>query len=396
MTNDILNYYRQRLMHSPAAKGDAGAEAISQTEGRLSNDNIKDKINQTTEELHRIVTEYLDDRPEFHDLADQIKTDGKDALNALSNGDQEYLIRNNLAETLEVIVRTDGSRPSFLVRNGKVDLQSSPAGTWSNVIEANSDKLNKAIACVGRINLAGLHIGTGFLVADNYILTNRHVMQAICTQSSNGNWQLKADATIDFGFEYRAIASLNPRKIIALTYTIAQDIDERLIDHNKLDLSLLELETVATEFLPREFLSIDISSEWSQPESGSMIYTMGYPANPGISGLAAYGTLLDTLFHSTYGYKRLAPGMVMTSTIENSPISTAHDATTLGGNSGSPVVRVGRELAVSGLHYGGANRIPRENWCHVLGKCLPIPGIPTTETLKEVLEAKGIKLTDDY
>ena len=56
-------------------------------------------------------------------------------------------------EGLEAIVRTDGSRPSFLIREGVVDRESSPIGGWGDLLDTSADGLGDAIACVGRIDV---------------------------------------------------------------------------------------------------------------------------------------------------------------------------------------------------------------------------------------------------
>jgi V8-like Glu-specific endopeptidase len=393
--HNIVDYYYRILQSAQEQPGDALVESLTKNNLDLSVEGIKDKVTQTTYELHRIIKEYLDDKAELHQIVNQVYSNGKDALKALAERDADYLIRNNYAGLLEVIVKTDGSRPSFLIRNGEVDLVSSPVGSWSGYIEVNSDDLKKAIACIGRINLSGIHIGTGFMVAKDLIMTNRHVMQAICTEAA-GKWHLKSNATIDFGFEYRGRQSVMPREIIGIAFYTAENIDYQHIDHQKLDVVLLQLSTDNVDKFQRDFFSIDVSSEWANAESASMLYITGYPANPGFPGLAQYGNLLETLFHSTFGYKRLAPGTIIGSTVTTVPWTTAHDATTLGGNSGSPVIRIGREMSVSGIHYGGSVRTPRENWTHILGKCLSAVASTDQKTLEEILNANGVKLIDNY
>jgi hypothetical protein len=93
------------------------------------------------------------------------------------------------------------------------------------------------------------------------------------------------------------------------------------------------------------------------------VYMVGYPARP--SALPR-GTspeeiqLIDTLkriFRMRYGFKRLALGAIThpLGKVPNDPVPWAigHDATTLGGNSGSCVVGLDEETTVLGLHFGG-------------------------------------------
>jgi hypothetical protein len=48
--------------------------------------------------------------------------------------------------------RLDGSRPSFLVRNGEMDLESSPVGEWRELVELNRAGISRGLVAVGRID----------------------------------------------------------------------------------------------------------------------------------------------------------------------------------------------------------------------------------------------------
>src|SRR5207302_1410866 len=98
------------------------------------------------------------------------------------------------------------------------------------------------------------------------------------------------------------------------------------------------------------------------------LYTIGYPFRPPLGTFTP--TLLEKLFQQTFGYKRLAPGVSARSQRSTQAWTVAHDATTLGGNSGSVVVVAGRAVIAAALHYGGSRVEPAENWAHVLGLVL--------------------------
>jgi hypothetical protein len=66
--------------------------------------------------------------------------------------------------------------------------------------------------------------------------------------------------------------------------------------------------------------------------------------------------------------------------------SKAHDATTLGGNSGSVVLVAGRETTAAALHYGGRATAPLGNFTHVLGSVLSETDGRSAPTLRERLE----------
>jgi hypothetical protein len=99
------------------------------------------------------------------------------------------------------------------------------------------------------------------------------------------------------------------------------------------------------------------------------IYLMGFPGEPaaGTENLDA----LDLIFGDTYGVKRWAPGQIGERTGEHPDDSKAwvlsHDASTLGGNSGSCVVDLTNDgLRVLGLHFSGLRR--QDNYAHAMAE----------------------------
>src|SRR5262249_43142300 len=143
-------------------------------------------------------------------------------------------------------------------------------------------------------------------------------------------------------------------------------IDFNTIDHSKLDLALIELEPGTPSSRPSTVLPVDLTTAWAEP--GRQIVTVGYPGSP--PTMLYPPTLVEQLFHSTFGYKRIAAGEVMTSQTGVQPWTLTHDATTLGGNSGSIVLLADGAQTAAGLHYGGRGVEPRENWGYVLARVL--------------------------
>lgn len=352
---------------------------------------VQSHVHETVGELHRIVDEYLEGEPELHGLVEQIAARGSRALNLLGRGEDETLAEDpDTLGGLEAIIRTDGSRPSFLVREGEADKASSPLGKWGDLLDVDDKLLRCAIACVGRIDnpAASQHFsGTGFLVQEDLILTNRHVLQAVGDLGANGEWTLRPDVAIDFGHEYKGIASRHRRALRRVIFAGSKTIQEP-IDHGKLDLALIELEQATEATRPETVLAIDASPDW--PESGPTVYIVGYPGSP--SPWAYPPTLLEQLFQQTFGYKRLAPGIAMKSARSQQAWTVAHDSTTLGGNSGSAVMVAGRPTLAAALHYGGVNSEPAENWGHILGAVLESKQYPGGTTLGEVLKSQGVSL----
>jgi hypothetical protein len=353
----------------------------------LSRDDIKLRAANAKENLYRIIHNYLGGDPGLYHLADAIADKGQDALKAVADRDDQYLAAHPQGRNfLEVLVRTDGSRPSFLIRNGRVDLESSPAGDWSELLVVSADALNEAIDSVGRIGIGEKLHGTGYLVHEDLVITNRHVLQGIASQDAAKNWQIKPGCYIDFGFEFMARGSVGRRELDSLVFTSSKFIDAYVKDHSRVDMALIRLKPSASG--RRRALPLNRSSGWAR-ENG-IVFTIGYPGKaPAGTG---NDTILEQLYKKTFGYKRLAPGRIMPPTSDGRDWTFTHDTTTLGGNSGSMVLGHGTEFAVSGLHYGGQWQPPRENWGHILGNLLPHIDPVAGKSIEQILQENNVKL----
>lgn len=343
---------------------------------------------QSRSDLHRIVKEYLENDKTLLNVADRIVDQGKN-LDKLLSGSLDI---SNRDMVLEAIVRTDGSRPSFLIKNDDIDFNSSPVGEWNAAFLSIPAKVLKtAIQSVGRINLPGFgqgFKGTGFLIHDNLVVTNRHVLQQIA-QVRNNTWEFFDNAHIDFGHEFRARKSVNPRKFTKVVFAAGEEIVEPIV-HRKLDLAIIELEKLEAGKKVSK-LALDVSTDWADPTTNVMV--IGYPGNPGFTE-ATPPNLLEQLFATTFGYKRIAPGEIMNSLHSLPPTTTSYDNTTLGGNSGSCVVVFTRTHAAAALHYGGTSTNPRRNWGHIIGTILDRKDQFSQVTLGNLLTSYGVTLID--
>lgn len=389
--NGLINRFKKLLSENNGPRRLEGAETAGNAEPDLSEGAIKGRAGEVKATLDRVIKEHLGDKPKLYEIADKLCRDGGEAMRLVRAGDEHALNANNhLLAGLEAIIKTDGTRPSFMVRYGKVDMASSPLGNWDGPLINSEDTLNEAIKCVGRINdpasTQGFQ-GTGFLVQKNIIITNRHVLQLIADQQNDGTWKIHPDITIDFGHEFSAIESINPRAITKVIFAATSQITDPL-DHKKLDLAVLELEPANNA--NTTYFSINIAPQLVT--QGKLVYTIGYAGKPP-NGIPL--SLLDELFMDTYGCKRLAPGEIIKSGIAIPGFSLAHDATTLGGNSGSAIVVIGKEKLVAALHYGGRYAEPSENWGHKMDLILNNTDA-NGQTLKECLAEHDVEFIDVY
>ncbi|RZM27760.1 MAG: hypothetical protein EOO88_11540 [Pedobacter sp.] len=388
-----IESYRKRLLRKPGNTDNILVESNGSRENddhSFLDGHADSKLSTSIQALDILANENEENEKEILDMSQKLSIHGAGLLKALDSGNVKYFEEYPKSfALLEVLVRTDGSRPSYLIKQGKIDFSSGASTEWEGILTPDIDRIQDALACIGRVELTGIHIGTGFLIADNLIATNRHVLQAIASRQRDGSWAFKAGAGIDFGREFRGIDSLRPRQLTSVVY--AGDEIKTSIDHNSLDLALIALNECEEDGLPKKNLGIESATDWAS--EGKYIITAGYPGNPGLGGLTNYGTnVLNLLFKSTYGFKRLAPGQVILGEETAAPGQFSHDASTLGGNSGSPVVLLGTESIAAGIHYGGRLSFPRENWGHILAHYFDRKDSITNKSLRNCLEEYEVEI----
>lgn len=344
----------------------------------LDDQAARSRIDTSYTALHELADIGAADPASARALAGVVVAYGMDAFQDVSQGNDDAL-RTHPARTLalEAIVRTDGTRPSFLVVDGEPDLSTVPAGDWADPLTHRRDAVRAAIASVGRIDAGGYHWGTGFLVQSDVVVTNRHVLQKIGRPDADGAWSLDSDATIDFGYEGGTSHDPSRRRAIrSVLFAPAETVADP-IDHGVLDVALLHLAE------PVEAAPLALSADISWGRGDEPVYLVGYPGDPGFRTYPE--TVIERTFShpATFGRKRLAPGMTMALPGTVPSWTTAHDATTLGGSSGSPVLHLRGDSVVAAIHYAGRPR--GTNWAHVLSRTFATSDVPTGRTLREVL-----------
>jgi hypothetical protein len=226
---------------------------------------------------------------------------------------------------LEYVIRL--MRPAPLSRGGtldKVDPQLAEAfPDWQSF----SQSVKPYLYSIGCIELLATKkgIGTGFLVAKDLLATNRHVLDLL---SCGTNQLQKGQGAVYFGRE-SGVADTQGRT----------DITSAVAVHETLDIALLGIET--TDNAPaRTPLVIETDSA----SEGDAVVAVGYPFDDPVRN----PIFIDALFGGKFGVKRAAPGEVL----KLSPQSVFHDCSTLGGNSGSPILSM-KTARLVGLHRDG-------------------------------------------
>jgi len=236
---------------------------------------------------------------------------------------------------LEAIVLLTG-RPAILIHGGTFFL---PPANWMHLEDAR-EEIEAACRSVGRIEVDGHWsydwVGTGFLVADDVVMTNRHVAEVFCQMRDGQNWQFKSGMAgrIDYVEEIGATDSAE----FALESVIGI--------HETLDMAVFRVSRTSSSGVePPEPLAV--ASQFPQAGQGHQVYAVGYPAWDGRRNDPA--PMLE-IFRNIFNVKRLQPGE-MTDLLESQHLFK-HDCSTLGGNSGSSVIDLGTHQVV-GLHFGG-------------------------------------------
>ena len=244
---------------------------------------------------------------------------------------------------LEAVILLFG-RPALLVQHGT--FPTPPAG-WE-ALDAERPRIEHSIRSVGRIELLNRGmVGTGFLVAPDLVMTNRHVAEVFSLPADGGGWTFKLGRTpvIDYIDERDAITSAT-YKITAVA-GIHTDV--------RIDLALLRVEANPIGVVPADWTTPAVLPVSGTPpvigDGEHHVYVVGYPAtdNQGVTP----PDVMMRIFGDVYEVKRLQPG-TMTAISATLP-RFSHDCSTLGGNSGSCVVDL-QTHQVIGLHFSGGYR----------------------------------------
>jgi DNA/RNA endonuclease G (NUC1) len=239
---------------------------------------------------------------------------------------------------LEAIVLRQ-NRPVVFVRGDSYDDVDEP---WSTLNGAEvKRRLSALFPLIGRIELPNSPIlpyaGTGFVVGKGLIATNRHVAQLFSRGLGLTIQYRGGDAAIDFK---RQVDTPDGDRSAYLTVRGVEMI------HPYWDMALLRVDGLPTD----KMLRLSVRS----PEDlvNRNIVAVGYPARDDRSDLA----LQDKIFGGVYYVKRLQPGVVRAraevQSFENQVNAMTHDASTLGGNSGSAIIDVDTGEVVA-LHFAG-------------------------------------------
>ncbi len=324
----------------------------------------------------------------LYPVRDELIADARRAFQTIESEGIDAPLDAAAEASIEAIIETDGSRPVFLVQDDALNPAAVQASSeWRELMSTRAAEIKRVAKAVGRVNDPSApqrFQGSAFAVAPGIVMTNRHVLQAIATQSGAG-WAFKPNISIDFAREYDrdSIASVGVR---AALFAGPSAIDPFNIRHELLDIALLQLEDEQPGTRWPSPLPIVVRPETCEPPRTVM--TCGFPGDPFTDEPV---DLKVKLFQLIFGYKVMAPGRIRQGPAElehsEKKWSIGHDATTLPGNSGSCIIDIEAGAEVIGLHYAGQPRVM--NFGHVLRRVggEPVPG--QDQDLMTFLKSRG-------
>lgn len=272
------------------------------------------------------------------------ETSEKAAESLLRDGGLESLSNPydiSAAAHTEAIILERLRPPYFIVRD-EIEIK----GDYDHVdlIKNNKKLLEKVALGVGRVDLfrhRTLHYaGTGWLVDKDIVVTNRHVARTFSQQEwdgshgfAEGEFGNMVEARLDYVHQREESGKRRRADVIEILY-VAGD--------GEADIAFLRVEA-ADNIEPLEL-------DTQRARVGQPVGAVGYPASDGGRNDPA---LMGDLFGGVYEVKRFSPGLVTGHRYSNVVVQS--DYTSLGGNSGSPVICLETGKAIA-LHFSGRFR----------------------------------------
>jgi glutamyl endopeptidase len=287
------------------------------------------------------------------DLRAKVLAMADDGVRRLLADGPEAELDTDARAGLEAVVKTNGSRPVLYVLDDFVDLTAPSIGNFATTLGLLKDAVAQVCRSVGRVDdpKAGSlgYQGTAWMIGDGLVATNYHVLQAIAPGGTRvgGRFEgrLNTGVAVHFGHEVRKLMP-ERRFPIRRVVSVGREGDPRFavpgtrgLNFDGLDLAVLELEPVAGRPFPPPLpvaRGDDPETLGALASPGRGIYLVGYP------GDGTTRELFVELFKGVKSFKRLAPGEIMDGpgTVDDDRRGwiLTHDASTLGGNSGSALV----------------------------------------------------------
>lgn len=356
------------ILAATEVAGGPGAESLALAESSVPPQRSDDVLDRAAERL-AVLSAQEDPSPakaaEREAARDLLLAHAGAGLAKLSQGRFDLTPDEGCA--MESIIIADGSRPSFILRDGKVDSADPFIGDWGGALAASADAIAGLASAVGRIQPGGGHassyLGTGSLIdaTKGLVLTNFHVIddaensRGIKMRHETDRIVVEGQLEIDFAGESGSLAT-NRFRIVEIRLPtgfgrVFGGIDAAVCRIEPLDPGAK---------LPEPVKALSPDADYATGASTSLSL-IGFPGPPFEDKGDKVNWLFvnEQLFGKKYGIKRLAPGR-FTRRLGSHPFDAAaqraigHNATTFGGASGSLVVAwLDTDAPAFALHFGG-------------------------------------------
>jgi endonuclease G, mitochondrial len=261
----------------------------------------------------------------------------ENGLKKVAEGRQHELTDEEM-NGLEAIVLPQ-NRPVVFVKG---DLYDDVEHPWEKLNPSEvKARVSRAFPSIGRIEVPNMpqipYGGTGFVVGKRLVMTNRHVAKLFSSGLGLKIAYNPGDSAINFRRQ------IDSRDLDRNAYVEVLGVE---MIHPYWDMALLRVADLPDDRV------LALSTKVPEELEGRDIVAVGYPAKDWRSDLA----LQDRIFSSQYNVKRLQPGVLRKRanirSFVNVVNAVTHDASTLGGNSGSAVLDVETNQVLA-LHFAG-------------------------------------------
>ena len=275
-------------------------------------------------------------RDEGLESVDEAPTPAETGLRKVAEGRHQDLTDPEM-DGLEAIILPQ-NRPVVFVRGDSYDSVDDP---WQELNPPETKaKISRWFPSIGRIEVPNMpqvpYGGTGFVVGKRLLMTNRHVAKLFSSGLGLKIAYNSGDSAINFR---RQIDTGSDRT----SYVEVLGVE---MVHPYWDMALLNVADLPDDKI------LSLSTKSPEELQDRDVVVVGYPAKDWRSDLE----LQDHIFGKQYNVKRLQPGVLRRRasirSFENDVNAVTHDASTLGGNSGSAILDA-KTQQVLALHFAG-------------------------------------------
>lgn len=276
-----------------------------------------------------------------------------ETLDSLSRHEGPEDISDDGLLALEAVIHKTG-RPAI---NIVQDTFRVPAGEWKLLGETQiRQRIEAAILSVGCVELpddpAGRpYGGTGFIVGDDLLMTNRHVAEIFAVGLGDSGLRIRPGRTSAIDFRREIVADESEPELLKV-------LEVRMI-HPYWDMALLKVAGLSQRLAALRQkkpalgdLGLKLAVDAPETLVGRNIVAIGYPAQDSRSDIQVQ----NQIFGGVFEVKRLLPGKFAARqqivSFDQSVNAATHDSSTLGGNSGSLILDLDTGRVV-GLHFAG-------------------------------------------